>query len=130
MNEKKLLIIASLLAEVHHPLLRFFDFESEEMLDDKIQVLTDLKNGKTISEIPKFYDILELYPDENEDSTLTYMMEVEDGRYLIDDCINMEYIHGNIQLGYDVTVYRANVPEGVDADDDSIDWEYVEEYHA
>ena len=68
MNEKeeKLLIIASLLAEVYEPLLRFFDFESEEMLDDKIEVLTALKNGKTISEIPKFYDILELYPDENE----------------------------------------------------------------
>lgn len=65
-NEEKFLIIASLLAEVHHPLLRFLDLESEEMLDDKIQVLTDLKNGKTISEIPKFYDILELYPDENE----------------------------------------------------------------
>ena len=65
-NKEKHLIIASLLAEVHHPLLRFFDFESDKRLDDKIEVLTALKNGKTISEIPKFYDILELYPGENE----------------------------------------------------------------
>ena len=56
MNEKeaKLLIIASLLAEVYEPLLRFFDFESEKMLDEKVQLLTDLKNGKKVSEIPKF----------------------------------------------------------------------------
>ena len=65
-KEEKFLIIASLLAEVCEPLLRFFDFESDKMLDDKIEVLTALKNGKTISEIPKFYDILELYPDEDE----------------------------------------------------------------
>ena len=27
----------------------FFDLDSNEMLDEKIQVLTDLKNGRTIS---------------------------------------------------------------------------------
>ena len=43
---------------------RFFDIDSEEMLDDKIEVLTALKEGKTIAEIPKFYDILELMPKE------------------------------------------------------------------
>lgn len=64
MNEKKLLII-SLLSEVHEPLLEFFDIDSDKMLDEKIEVLTELKNGKKISEIPKFYDILELYPGEN-----------------------------------------------------------------
>ena len=65
MNEKKLLII-TLLFEVYEPLWGFFDIDSDKMLYEKIQVLTDLKNGKTISEIPKFYEILELYPDENE----------------------------------------------------------------
>lgn len=41
---------------------RFFDVDSDEMLDEKIKVLTALKDGKTISEIPDFYDVLELYP--------------------------------------------------------------------
>lgn len=41
---------------------QFFDDESNEMLDDKIEVLTALTEGKTIAEIPKFYDVLELYP--------------------------------------------------------------------
>ena len=41
---------------------KFFDVESEEMLDDKIEVLTALSEGKTIAEIPKFYDVLELMP--------------------------------------------------------------------
>ena len=65
-TERKKLLIMSLMAEVHHPLLRFLDLESENMLDEKIKVLTDLKNGKTISEIPSFYNILELYPKEDE----------------------------------------------------------------
>ena len=69
MNQKKLekkVLIMTLLSQVYDPLLRFFDIDSDKMLDEKIEVLTALKNGKTISEIPKFYDILELYPDENE----------------------------------------------------------------
>ena len=45
------------------PLIRrFFDDESEEMLDEKIQVFTDLKNGKAPIDIPNYYKILELYP--------------------------------------------------------------------
>lgn len=44
----------------------FFDMESDEMLDEKIEVLTALKDGKTIAEIPNFYDILELYPKNGE----------------------------------------------------------------
>lgn len=40
----------------------YFDTESEKMLDEKIEVLTALKEGKPIAEIPKFYDILELMP--------------------------------------------------------------------
>ena len=65
MEEKKIKIL-ELITQVYDPMLEFFDVESDEMLDEKIQVLTDLKNGKTIAEIPNFYDILELYPAEGE----------------------------------------------------------------
>ena len=58
--------IFELLSKVYDPLLCFFNVDSDEMLDLKIEVLTDLKNGKTISEIPKFYEILELYPEEKD----------------------------------------------------------------
>lgn len=55
--------ILDLLFEVDcYEVSRFFDVDSDEMLDDKIEVLTALKEGKTIAEIPKFYDVLELYP--------------------------------------------------------------------
>lgn len=54
--------IRELLAEVYEPELKFFDRDSDEMLDEKIEVLKALKAGKTIGEIPKFYDILELMP--------------------------------------------------------------------
>jgi len=65
MIDKKIKIF-ELLAEIYDPLLKFFDINSNKMLDLKIKVLTDLKNNKTIAEIPNFYDILELYPkDEN-----------------------------------------------------------------
>lgn len=63
MIDKKLKII-ELLTQLDEPLLRFFDTDSDNMLDDKLEVLTDLLNGKVISEIPKFYDILELYPND------------------------------------------------------------------
>lgn len=36
--------------------------ESYQLLDEKVEVLTAIKNGKKISEISNFYDILELYP--------------------------------------------------------------------
>ncbi len=39
-------------------LQKFFDLFSDELLDEKIEVLTALKEGKQISEIPNFYDIL------------------------------------------------------------------------
>ncbi len=49
------------------PMLRqFFDLESDKLLDEKIEVLTALKEGKAISDIPDFYDVLELYPKEQE----------------------------------------------------------------
>lgn len=45
-------------------LVKYFDDESDEMLDEKIQVLEALKAGKKISEIPNFYDVFELLPEE------------------------------------------------------------------
>ena len=61
MEEKKIKIL-ELLTKTDEPMLEFFDVNSDKMLDEKIKVLTDLKNGKTIADIPNFYDILELYP--------------------------------------------------------------------
>jgi len=57
--------ILDLLIEVDDDLVgRYFDDDSDEMLDDKIEVLTALKEGKEIKDIPKYYDILELLPKE------------------------------------------------------------------
>lgn len=68
MTEKELFMkkekIRDLLFEVYEPELKFFDLDSNEMLDEKIEVLEALKAGKTIKEIPKFYDVLELMPKE------------------------------------------------------------------
>lgn len=64
MTDKKLETIY-LLSQIHEPLLSFFDIESDRLLDLKIEVLKQLKDGKQISEIPRFYDILELYPEED-----------------------------------------------------------------
>lgn len=61
MEDKKIQIL-ELLSQVYDPMLQFFNIDSDKMLDEKIEVLTDLKNGKTISEIPNFYDVLEDYP--------------------------------------------------------------------
>lgn len=47
-----------------YPEMKYFDINSNRFLDEKIEVLEALKSGKTISEIPKFYDILELMPKE------------------------------------------------------------------
>ena len=57
--------IFSLLLEVSDSLgAKFFDPDSEKMLNEKIEVLTALKEGRKPSEIPKYYDVLELYPEE------------------------------------------------------------------
>lgn len=54
-----------LLPQVKDPVIHaFFNTDSEELLDEKIEVLTALIEGKTPSEIPKYYDILELKPDD------------------------------------------------------------------
>ena len=60
--------VRELLANIEFPpmLLQFFDLDSDELLDEKIGVLTAMKEGKTIAEIPNFYDILELYPKNND----------------------------------------------------------------
>jgi hypothetical protein len=61
-NEDKKVKIMALLSEIYEPMLEFLDLDSDKMLDLKIKVLTDLKNGIPIADIPNFYDILELYP--------------------------------------------------------------------
>ena len=56
--------VRELFYEVDFPpmLTQFFDLDSDRLLDEKIEVLTALKEGKQISDIPNFYTILELYP--------------------------------------------------------------------
>ncbi|WP_400256472.1 hypothetical protein [Candidatus Methanomassiliicoccus intestinalis] len=46
---------------------RFFDISSLELLDEKLEVLTALSDGKTPAEIPLYDKILELYPVEDLD---------------------------------------------------------------
>lgn len=60
--EKKSKIMDLLPLVDNYEVDQFFDIDSDKMLDDKIEVLTALKEGKPIAEIPKFYDVLELYP--------------------------------------------------------------------
>lgn len=56
--------VFDLLLAVNDDLVRkYFDDDSDEMLDDKIEVLTSIKEGKPITDIPKYYDILELLPE-------------------------------------------------------------------
>lgn len=65
--------VHQLFIEVEFPpmLSQFFDLDSDELLDEKIEVLTALKNGKQIADIPNFYGILELYP-KGDDGTSTH----------------------------------------------------------
>lgn len=60
--EKKARILDLLFEVDCYEVSQFFDVDSDKMLDEKIEVLTALKQGKTIAEIPKFYDVLELMP--------------------------------------------------------------------
>ena len=60
--EKKAKILDLLFEVDCYEVSQFFDVDSDKMLDEKIEVLTALKDGKTIAEIPKFYDVLESYP--------------------------------------------------------------------
>jgi hypothetical protein len=57
--------IFDLLMEVDDDLImRYFDLDSNQLLDMKIEVLEALKAGKNICEIEKYYDILERLPTE------------------------------------------------------------------
>lgn len=57
---------AMLVDEIQNPLiLEYYDFESDKDIDKKIAVLKQVKAGKPFSEIDGFWDILELYPDED-----------------------------------------------------------------
>ena len=60
--------VRQVFSEVDFPptMIQFFDLDSDELLDEKIRVLTALKDGKQIADIPNFYDILELYPKDGE----------------------------------------------------------------
>lgn len=65
MIEEKMMQVMDLYAEVMYKdtlVEKFFDIESEENLDLKIKVLTQLKNGIPPADIPEYYSILELYP--------------------------------------------------------------------
>lgn len=53
----------SLIAYLPPAMVKFFDLDSDELLDEKIQVLNELKKGTPIEKIPNFYNILELLPD-------------------------------------------------------------------
>lgn len=64
--EKKV-YISELLGKVNDLLVdKFFDFNSNKLLDEKIEVLTALSKGKHPADIPRYYDILELYPKDDE----------------------------------------------------------------
>ena len=64
---EKSIKVRQLFSEVDFPptMIQFFDLDSDELLDEKIRVLTALKDGKQIADIPNFYDILE-YPKNGE----------------------------------------------------------------
>lgn len=61
--DKKMKISMLLVNSGDYLVYRFFDEESDEMLDLKLEVLTKLANGKR-SEVSNedYYKILELYP--------------------------------------------------------------------
>lgn len=59
MEEKKIQIMDLLSYTIGIPEMKYFNLESDELLDEKIEVLTQIKEGKTIAEIPNFYKVLE-----------------------------------------------------------------------
>lgn len=61
--EEKYIQVLDLLEQVDDPLVhRFFDMNSEELLDEKIQVLKALVDGTPPTDISNYYDVLELMP--------------------------------------------------------------------
>ena len=65
-KQLKIMDLAIEIAGLNYEFDKFFDVESDKMLDEKIEVMTALKDGKPISEIPNFYDVLELMPKDGE----------------------------------------------------------------
>ena len=57
MEEKKI--------QIMDPEMKYFNLDSDELLDEKIEVLTQIKEGKTIAEIPNFYKVLEDLPEDD-----------------------------------------------------------------
>lgn len=62
----KQLLILSLLdsVEVPQPLMNYYDYDSTKLLDKKIEVLEQMKNGTSIDDIDDGYSIFELMPFE------------------------------------------------------------------
>ncbi len=65
MEEKKMQIMDLLSYTIGIPEMKYFNLESDELLDEKIEVLTQIKEGKTIAEIPNFYKVLEDLPEDD-----------------------------------------------------------------
>ena len=64
MEEKKIQIMDLLSYAIGIPEMKYFNLDSDELLDEKIEVLTQIKEGKTIAEIPNFYKVLEDLPED------------------------------------------------------------------
>lgn len=72
-TEKKYLKIIERYSEVDDYLIhKFFDLDSYEMLDEKLEVLEDLINGKNPKEIPNYYKILEKYPKNENNNNIEW----------------------------------------------------------
>lgn len=57
--------IMDLLMEVDDQLIsKFFDVDSNDLLDEKLEVLKAIKDGKAPGDIEKYYEVLELYPED------------------------------------------------------------------
>lgn len=64
-EEKKIQIMDLLSYAIGIPEMKYFNLDSDELLDEKIEVLTQIKEGKTIAEIPNFYKVLEDLPEDD-----------------------------------------------------------------
>lgn len=65
MEEKKIQIMDLLSYAISIPEMKYFNLDSDELLDEKVEVLTQIKEGKTIEEIPNFYKVLEDLPEDD-----------------------------------------------------------------
>ncbi len=62
--EKQMAILELLdSVEIPLPLMNYFDYDSEKLLDKKIEVLQRLKNGESIDNIEGGYSVFELLPE-------------------------------------------------------------------